>query len=244
MSWWPLTYAGLFLLNLVVISSQSQMKTWLDTGTDKERVQKLVSLGIKREVAELAMGGEFSWQPIRTESHGEVALLFLPCGGESTASLYLLEKNDRGWHVADSVGFDCHYDDSVSVEMVPIRSAEFDDVLVHHECEGRGTGFLRQDFNVFAIRSDKFKLVLDAEEILKESDWPERHEVLQRSSFEQIPATQLASGAVEETRCTTVDGKLTIRKRHFRWSPSKFRFLASGFVNIEASDEKSQAACR
>ena len=221
------------------------MNRWLNSGTGEGRVQKLISLGVDRETAELSVGDELDWRPIRSESHREAAILFLPCGGLYAASLHLLEKTDHGWHVTDSVGFDCHYDESVSFETARLRSPKSDDVLVHHECEAHGTGFVQQNLNVFAVVSSKFKLLLNTEEIVEASDLPVgSYEIHQRSSFAQIPDAGSGSRAIEETRCATVNGKLTIYKRQFLWSAVKFRFLPSKLVEVERIDKKSGAACR
>ena len=236
-----LAFAALLFLDLPV-AGQSQMKEWLNSGTEKDRVQKLVSLGVERETAELAGGEEVEWRPIRSESHREVAILFLPCGALYAAFLHLLEKTDQGWRVTDSVGFDCHYDESVSFETAPLRSPNFDDVLVHHECEEHGTGFVQQNLNVFAIVSSRFKLILTTEEIIEQMDTS--GEFLQRSSFAQIPATEPISRGLAETRCVTLSGKRTVYRRQFRWSAARFRFLRSQFIKVQAGEEKSKAACR
>jgi hypothetical protein len=228
------------------MAQPSVMELWLNTGTDEERAQKIVSLGVERETAELKVKEKVKWRPVRSESHRETAILFLPCGALSdTSFLYLLESTDHVWHVTDRVGFDCHYDDSVSFDVVELRSPYVGDVLVHHECEAHGTGLVQQNFNVFAVVSSRFKLVLNTEEIFKASGYPaESHEFNQRSSFTIIPTTRSVSRVIQETRCTTENGRLTIQKREFRWSPAKFRFLPSPFVKVEATGAKSRAACR
>ena len=224
---------------------QSNMEDWLNTGTEEVRVQKLISLGVERHAAELKVKEKIKWRLIRSESHHEIALLFLPCGALSdTSFLYLLESTDHVWHVTDRVGFDCHYDDSVSFEVAALRSPDVDDVLVHHECEGHGTGFLQQNFKVFAVASSRFKLVLNTEEILKVSGWPGSHELNQRSLFATIRSGGTDLGFIQETRCTEDNGRLTIQERKFRWSPAMFRFLPSQFVKVGVADAKSRAACQ
>jgi hypothetical protein len=162
-----------------------------------------------------------------------MALLFMPCGALSSSFLYTLKRTDHGWRVADEVGFDCHYDDSVSFEVASLRSPDVDDVLVHHECEGHGTGFVQQDFNVFVIVSSRFKLVLNTKEIVKESGWPDSHELVQRSSFATTPTAGAGSRVIEETRRTKENGKLTVEKRDFHWSPTEFRFVPSQFLKVK-----------
>jgi hypothetical protein len=209
------------------------MQTWLNTGKNEERIDKIVSLAVKREVAELANGEDVEWHVLRTNPHRELAVLFLPCDALSSASLYLLETTNHSWHVTDVVGFDCHYDDAVSVGVAALRSANADDVLVHHECEGHGIGFLQQNFNVFVVPSSRLKLALSTKEIVKESDWPATYEPNQRSSFALTQATREDSGVIEETRRTEKNGKLTVETRAFRWSPKEFRFVPSPFAKVK-----------
>ena len=228
---------GLAFLSLAfpVMAQQSQMEGYLNSGSDAERVQKLLSLGAKRESAELLSGGELKWREIRSDSPQEMALLFAPCGSFYGSSLYLLKSTDHGWRIVDDVGFDCHYDNNVSFEVVSLRRPNVDDVLVHHECEEHGTGFVKQNFNVFAIVSSKFRLVLNTEEIVKASGWPGGGELDQQSAFVTMPTTGARSGIIEETRNSNENGNLTVEKRHFRWSKMRFRFIRSKFVKVKQS---------
>jgi hypothetical protein len=234
------------LWSVPALAQQSHMSQWLNTGTDKERVQKLVSLGVGRDAAELAdFSEEIVWLPVRSESRHEMAILFTPCGAEYLASLHLLENAQNGWHVTDSTGFDCHYDDSVSVEIASVRNTNVDDVFVHNECEEHGTGFVQQNFNVFAIKSGKLKLALNAEEVVDDQGpLNGSYKLRQRSKFVAVPPTQSASGIIEETRCAKVNSKLSIQRRDFRWSASASRLIPSKFVTVEVSDEQVRAGCR
>lgn len=233
------------LLTTVPAQSQpSNMGDWLNRGTEKQRVHKLVSLGVEDEMARSAVfDRDIEWRPIRTESQNETAIMFFPCGAMYGASLYVLKNADKGWHVTNRVGFDCHYDGSVSVEAKSIRKPNVDDILVHHECEEHGTGFVRQDFNVFAVTSGKFRRLLDAEEVVMDNDLPTGGDHLQRSSFATLEE-QSGVPAIQETRCTTLDGKLSIEKRTFRWSDSAGRFLPSRLARVEHASDKAKAVCR
>jgi hypothetical protein len=231
---WRLFASVAFLsLALPVIAQQSQMEEYLNTGSDAERVQKLISLGVKPESAEFTSGDEVKWRVIRSESSQEMALLFAPCGAVYASFLFLLKNTDHGWRVVDDVGFDCHYDNNVSFEVASLRRPNVDDVLVHHECEEHGTGFVKQDFNVFAIVSSKFKLVLNTEEIVNASGWPGGGELDQQSVFVTMPTTGAGSGIIEETRNSKENGNLTVEKRNFRWSQMRFRFTPSRFVKVK-----------
>jgi hypothetical protein len=227
------------------MAQQSNMNQWLNTGTDKERTQKLVSLGIKPDEADLAMGDSVRWVAVRGKPRRKVAVLFVPCGGLHTAAVYLLTLGDHGWQVNDSVGFDCHYDDSVSFKTAPLRRPDVDDVLIHHECESHGTGFVQQNFDVYAIDSSQFKRILDSEEVVRDMGPTDgTYDLLQRSFFATVPTSGSASQSIEETRCSNRNGKLTIQTRTFRWSAAAFRFAPSKFVKMDATDEKSKAVCR
>jgi hypothetical protein len=217
------------------MARQSQLEVDLNTGSHSERVQKLISLGATRQSAESAADGDLKWRKIRNGSPHEMSLLFSPCGSLDDSFLYLLNNTDRGWRVVDEVGFDCHYDDNVSFELISLRSPKVDDVLVHHECEGHGTGFPQQNFNVFAIVSSKFRIVLNTEEIVKVNDWPGATELEQESAFSTVPISGDGSGTIVETRNVKKNGKLTVEKREFRWSQARFRFVPSRFVKINQS---------
>lgn len=227
---------ALLLLSQPVTAQQSQMEEYLNTGTDEERVQKILSLGGTRESAELASGDRVKWRAIRGNPPQEMALLFMPCGSLYASFLYLLKNTEHGWRVVDDVGFDCHYDNTVSFEVTPLRNPHVDDVLVHHECEEHGTGFVKQNFNVFAIVSSRFKLVLTTEEIVKASGWPGGGELDQQSVFASVQTRGKRSGIIEETRRNKENGSLTVEKRDFRWSRIRFRFVPSKFVKVKQTE--------
>jgi hypothetical protein len=235
---------ALLLANLPAIAQQTSMGRWLNTGTDQERVEKLVSLGVNRRQAQYVVGLKVKWQPLRSEPPGELAIIFLPCGNLDSAFVDLLERTDQAWHFADSAEFDCHYDNSVSVETKPLRNPNVDDVLVHHECEVHGTGLLQQNFNVFAVVSSKLKLVLNAEEIVNASGFPiGSHELVQRSLFVPVAGSGSGPSAIEETRCSKLNGRLIVQRRYFQWSESLYRFVPSRFVKVPAPIGKSMPTC-
>src|ERR1700719_898146 len=131
---WILFACVVFLSSsLPVMAQRSQMEEYLNSGTDEERVQKILSLGAKRESAELASGDQMKWRVIRSAPHQEMALLFTPCGSLYASFLYLLKNTDHGWRVVDDVGFDCHYDNNVYFEVASLRRSNIDDARVHHE---------------------------------------------------------------------------------------------------------------
>jgi hypothetical protein len=235
--------AALLLTSTLTVAQSPQMSRWLNTGTEKERVQKLVSLGVEEDQAKLVAGDEVEWKPLRSESQQSLALLFLPCDSFEESFLYLLERSRNGWHAKDKVGFDCHYDDSVRIEATWLRSSTIDDILVHHECEERGTGYLEQHFNVFAVSSGKLRIILNTKEVVSEYGWPEKREFHQRSKFAVLPTQELELSRLKETRCINNNGKISVQERQFRWDESTFRLVPSDFLNVRTIDRRTRAIC-
>ena len=233
------------LTNLSVTAQRTEMGKWLNTGSHDERTQKLVSLGIRRDEADLApYDNDFVWRRIRSESEREVAVLFLPCGGMFSASIHVAENRKGRWHVTDSAGFDCHYDESVSFEVAPLRNPNADDVLVHHDRVAHGTGFVQQNFGVFIIRSGKLRLVLDSKEAVDDQgSTGEKHQLRLRSKFVPVGASE-HPGIIEETRCERLNGRLSIQRRQFNWDEAAFRFHASKFGTVNDIDGEPKPICR
>jgi hypothetical protein len=221
------------------MAQQPNMRLWLNTGTEEQRIQRLVALGVEPETADHATSSiepMVLWWSVRSESRQQYAILFLPCSFDS-AHLYLMQGTGEDWHTSDRVEFDCHYDNSVSVDISPIRRPTVDDVLVHHVSEGHGTGFSQQNFKVLLVSEGKLKIVLDTEEVLSVSHVPVgSYDLLQRSTFVTIPSVRSHSRVIEETRSTTLNGNLTVQRRHFRWAPSTNRYVPSKFSSVEAGD--------
>ena len=162
-----------------------------------------------------------------------MALLFTPCDSVYASYLYLLKNTDRGWRALDDVDFDCHYDNNVSFEVASFRRPNVDDVLVHHDCEEHGTGYVKQNFKVFAIVSSRFKLVLSTEEMVRVSGWPGGVELDQKSSFAVKPILGAGSGSIKETRFTKESGNLAVETRDFQWSTIRLRFVPSKFIKVK-----------
>lgn len=237
-------FAALFFTSVVALSQSGNMSRWLNTGSEKERSRKLVALGVDEEQARLAASDTVEWRPIKGESNHGLALLFIPCGAFDASALYLLESGTAGWHMTDTVGFDCHYDESLSVETASVRYPNVDDVLVHDECEERGTGYVEQHFNVFAVDSGKFRLVLDTKEVVKESRWPEKYEFRLTSKFALLPPKESAARILQETQCVNENGEISIQKRRFSWDESAFRLVPADFVKVQTPSRTIEASCR
>jgi hypothetical protein len=115
-----------------------EIQNWINDGPGA--VQRLVGLGVDQETAAGFVDSfpkddlHAEWKPVHTESSESSAAMFLPCDGLGSANLYALKKGNKGWHVIDRMGFDCHYDDSVSMEIASIHDPNRDEVLIHHAC--------------------------------------------------------------------------------------------------------------
>ena len=231
-------------MSLPAAAQKARMDKWLNSGSHEERMQKLVSLGIERDVAELASyDDDFVWRRIRTKSAQQAAVLFLPWGGMFSASIHLVENRNGKWHVTDSAGFDCHYDGSVSFEVAALRNPDAEDLLVHHNCVEHGTGFVQQNFSVFVVRSGKLKLVLDSKETVDDMGATGGYRLRLRSKFVPVTAGE-HPGIIEETRCERSNGRPSIQRRRFNWDEAAFRFHPSQFVKVDDIDHDTNANCR
>jgi hypothetical protein len=211
------------------------MTDWLRSGEESQIVERLVTFGVGRQDAEYASSEDMEWLRIQTSHQAKHALLFVPCTLDY-AQVYVMAWQNTSWHVTDHANFDCHYDESVALDIKHIRNRRFEEVQVHHACEGHGTGFLQQDFKVFAIENSKLRLELDTEEVVNSSptavDHP--HNLQQTSVFVLIPLGGSSSRAIEETRSRDLNGKLSVQRRFFRWNADKGRYTPGRFSPVEA----------
>jgi hypothetical protein len=217
-----------------------EMEDWLNSGDDKEKTDRLINLGIDKNAAKEIASDEIMdnvlWKNVRTGSRQNYAVLFFPCGFRG-AYLYVLAQKDKSWHISSEDSFDCHYDDSVSIEIMPIRSPGIDEILVHHACMEHGTGYSQQNLNIFSISKGKLKIELDTEEVvISMYTKPNGIDVeeLQRSSFVAIPVSQSHMRIIEETQSDLVNEKLTVQRRQFRWNATKDHYLPTKFVPVVA----------
>lgn len=217
------------------------MQDWINNGN--KTVERLVSLGVERKVAESFVSDQeidgslwVRWQTARAGAQMRLGILFLPCHlPDDGADLFALARQGGAWHVTDHAEFDCHYDDSVSIDIQQIRFADRDEVLVHHACEGRGTGFLQQDFQLYLPFQGKLRLELDAQEVLNSFPPPDMgRDLKQRSTFTVIPIRDSSSRAIEEIRSSISGDRLTVQERIYRWDEKKWKYIPSKFTVIEA----------
>ncbi len=81
---------------------------------------------------------------------------------------------------------------------------------------------------MLAVRDGKFKSVLYTEEIVNSAN--DDLDEYQQSSSVILPSPE--GRAIEETRSTTLNGKLTFERRYFRWVLSKNAYRASRFERV------------
>ena len=132
---------------------------------------------------------------------------------------HLLMLNKSSWQVTDHLELDCHYDDSVSFEIAAIHDPQKDEILIHHACVGRGTGYLVQVFSVYSVDGSKFRQELQTDELRNEFPPPGLGPELERhSSFTIIPVAGSGSRVIEESRSQLVNRKFTVQRRQFSWN--------------------------
>jgi hypothetical protein len=222
------------------LAEDSQFQNWLNDGPGAP--ERLLALGVDRETAKEFADSfgpddlKMVWKSVNSGAEAGVAVMFLPCDGLSAANLFALKKDKSGWKATDRVGLDCHYDDSVSMDVTQVRSESRNEILIHHVCEERGTGFVQQNLKGFSLIQGKLKLVLDTPEVLDDVQFGKKpHELKERSTFAIIPVIGSRSRVIEQTRSQTLNGRLIVQRRIFRWDAAKGCYRPSPFSPVEAA---------
>jgi hypothetical protein len=223
------------------------LEAWLNE--NGKSVERLVGIGIEQSIAESINSRAndeapafVRWQTSRVGANDHSALLFFPCHPAfDFAYLYALVRKDNTWHATDHIQLDCHYDNKVSFETTWIQDPNRDEILLHHACAGHGAGYLEQGFSVVTVSDDKLRVELETEELLR--SYPRggggRPRDLERnSSFALIPIRNSRSRAIEETRSSVMNGRLTVQRRVFRWNRAKGLYLPSPFTQVVAAPTK------
>jgi len=211
------------------------MENWINFGG--KTVDRLMDLGVEKKIAE-SIQMFVKWQAIREVEGQRTALMFLPChAGWDSAYLYVLSREKGTWLTTDHAEMDCHYDNDVSLEVNWIRDPGRDEILIHHACAGHGTGYLEQNLSVFTVSAEKLKSELETTEVLHSypSAVDRPRDLDQNSTFTIIPMVGSGSRAIEETRSAVLNGKLSVRRRIFRWDPNKGKYVPSAFTLVEAA---------
>ncbi|MGD0481997.1 MAG: hypothetical protein ABSA42_17640 [Terracidiphilus sp.] len=224
------------------LNSDVSMQDWIvkqDT-----RVARMANLGIEKAFAE-----NWNWDAVRgfplyprfksfrIGANRRAAILFFACTPSTeSARLYLLMLDKFSWQVTDHLELDCHYDDHVSFEIAAIHDSQKDEILIHHSCVGRGTGYLVQVFSIYSVIGQKFKQEMQTDELRNESPPPGLGPELERhSSFTIIPVAGSSSRIIEETRTEWVNGRFSAQRRQFRWNPADARYEATPLTAVLAA---------
>jgi len=234
-----MTTASLAQSAQVAVRSDESIRQTLEQGDPKQVVQLFTTLGISQDVAEAYEGvgrqpseEKFAWFELRPINGAKARLLFLPCALSQSGAI-LLTLNGKKWKIQDTVGFDCHYDDKVSLQMLYLTSRKQFDLIVRHDCESHGTGYLEQHSRVFRIKSAKIQKILDETDLLNDYNPP----VAERQTSTFIPT---ATGVLEETRETVkftaddepIPSSLRVERRTFRWCAGLKKFQSSPFRRL------------
>jgi hypothetical protein len=190
---------------------------------------------IAKNVADhLLPGDKIELKPIRTAGEVHYGVAFLPSGFEVSCHLYLLQGSDEEpvkmvWHVIGHQNLNCWHGSS-SLEIMPLRFANVDDIVLHHVNYDHGSGEVADQTQVFSILNGKLQQTLATQDYLFENSMAIRDGLEQRSTFLRFP-----NNALEETRTTAINGKLDkVERRYWHWSGRKKRFLPDRFVSIAA----------
>jgi len=156
----------------------------------------------------------------------------MPCSSILGAPILLLERLDNRWHLRDQEGMDCHYDDSASVQLTNLTSSKQYDLLLHHDCQGRGTGYVEQHTRVLQIVGTRFKQVLDRDDVVHA--FPSGA----TGTFEESTFLPTSLNTLEQTREVApydkndqpILLKLVTTRRSFHWDGH--RFVASPWQRL------------
>lgn len=207
----------------------------LRLSTGPELKQLLEQLDIPPEIADAYSSRNihgFHWFYIKSGPGTALNVLALPCSSILGAPILLLERSDDHWHLRDHEGMDCHYDDSANVQLVSLTSSKQYDLLLQHDCQGRGTGYIEQHTRVLKVVGTRFKQVLDREDVVHV--FPPGA----TGTFEESIFLPTSLNTLEQTReATTYDeneqpilSKLVITRRSFHWDGR--RFVASPWQRL------------
>lgn len=174
----------------------------------------------------------FDWFYLNSRPGTSLNVLALPCSSTLGAPILLLERSDNHWHLRNQEGMDCHYDNSANVQLVSLTSSKQYDLLLHHDCQGRGTGYIEQHTRVLQIVGTRFKQVLDQEDVVHA--FPPGG----TGTFEESTFLPTSLNTLEQTReVTTYDendqpilSKIVITRRTFHWDGR--RFVASPWQRL------------
>lgn len=209
-----------------------EMESLLSQADAGQKADFLTRLGIdpamaKAAVEELLPGQQIALRPVRSPEKTPYGAVFML--GFRGCFLYLLkEKDDAGkpsWRAIDQQTLDC-WDGTTSLELLALRTAAWDDLVLHHVNLGHGSGDLEDQTQVYSVLGGKLVKVLETMDLLHEETIGTGSTKEQTSTFLRFPG-----GFYEETRATSVDEvPKTVERRYWRWSSHENKFVAGSFT--------------
>jgi len=199
----------------------------LRSSTKQDRKKLLKELNLPEEMVDYYSPSDTAgihWFYLKSSSGTSLNVLTLPCSAIMGAPILLLERSKGRWHLRDQEGMDCHYDDSANVRLVSLTSKKQYDLLLHHDCKGRGTGYVNQHTRVLKIVGSSFKQVLDEDDVIHELS------LGGDGDYEESIFLPTSVNTLEQTREKTTYDKndqpavsnLVITRRTFHWNGQRF----------------------
>jgi len=227
----------LFLRSVVPAQAPTAREIGNRLGTLKgaELKQLLEQLDLPPEIVDYYSSSDivgFNWFYLNSRPGTSLNVLALPCSSLQGAPILLLERSDDHWRLLDREGMDCHYDDSANVQLANLTSGKQYDLLLHHDCREHGAGYVEQHTRVLQIVDNRFKQVLDQEDVVH--SFPPGA----AGTFEESTFMPTSLNTLEQTRAaTTYDqndqpilSKMVITRRSFHWNGG--RFVASPWQRL------------
>jgi hypothetical protein len=221
----------LFLLLPPLVRAQAptarEVGNRLLTSKGSELKQLLEQLDLPPEMADEYSSSAiigFRWFYLNSRPGASLNVLALPCTSILGAPILLLERSENHWHLRDQEGMDCHYDDSASVQLASLTSSKQYDLLLRHDCKAHGTGYVEQHTRVLQIAGNRFKQVLDREDVIHA--FPPGA----AGTFEQSTFLPTSLRTLEQTREATaydqnnqpIMSNVVITRRSFHWDGRRF----------------------
>lgn len=217
--------------------STEPLKDTLLRGTSASRIAALEKLGIPEEQVKnyadkgASLAGGIEWLNIFFRRQKPTAIVFLPClDGSGASTTLLIEEQDGEWKTTDSESQDCHYNGAVSVRTAPLQGPKQEDVIVEHDTDEHGTGYISQNAHIYEIRGEKLVDVLTIQDKLF-SQSGEGSYTDQDSILLPVSSGQNSPAVLEETRIDHVNFKNTVR-RYIYWSSAARKFKKTAYKPV------------
>jgi hypothetical protein len=224
----------------IAMGKLDEMENLLSGADEGQKVDLLTRLGVdpaigKMVAEELLPGQKIELQPIRVQQETHYGVAFLP--SFRGWFLYLLQGADddprnHSWHVIDKQTLDCWHESCV-LELLALRRADTDDIVVHHANYGHGSNYVEDQTKIFSILHGKLVQTMVTQDFLSQGTLGIEIEIQteHKSTFLRFPDRSL-----EETRTIAVNDKLKkVERRYWRWSGQKLKFTPSRFMPVVAS---------